>query len=87
MAPSISIQDQPISSSLEQIRDKLQGILGHIEAVGHTENDKDVEIVSELMDNIRDAVADYQVSGDPRWFLQPSHSSKTGPDGEATGHI
>ena len=36
--------------------------------MGYTENDEDVQIVSELMDDIRDAVVDYQVSGD----LEPS---------------
>ena len=40
-------------------------MLGHIEAAGYMENDKDVQIVSELIDDVRDAVTDYQVSGDP----------------------
>ena len=47
---------QPHSSTLEQIKDKLQGMLGHIDAVGYTENGKDVQTVSELMDDIRDAI-------------------------------
>ena len=29
------------------------------------ENDDDVRVVSELMEDIRDVVADYQVSGNP----------------------
>ena len=87
MAPLESIQDQPISSTLEQIKDKLQQVLSDIEAVGYMENDRDVQIVSELMDDIQDAVTDYQVSSDPRWFLQSSHPNETGLDGEPTGHI
>ena len=30
------------------------------------ENDKDVQIMSELLDDIRDAITDYQVSNDPK---------------------
>ena len=37
-------------------------MLGNIGAVGYVENDEDVQTVSELMDDIRDAVTDYQVS-------------------------
>ena len=47
-------------------------VLDHIEAVGYVENEKDVQTVSDLMDEIRDAVTDYQVSGDARLF---PHSS------------
>jgi len=87
LVPLGSTQDQPISSTLEQIKDKLQRVLDHIEAVEYKENDKDVQIVSELMDDVRDAVTDYQVSSDPRWFSITSLSKKTGLDGEPTGHI
>ena len=38
------------------------------------ENDEDVQIVSELMDDIRDTVTDYQVSSDLRPFLSSPHS-------------
>jgi len=34
------------------------------------ENDEDVQIVSKLMEDIRDAVIDYQVSGDPTLLPQ-----------------
>jgi len=44
-------------------------VLSHTEAVGYIENDKDVQTVSELMDEIRDAVADYQVSSNLRQHL------------------
>ena len=45
-------------------------MLGRVEAAGYTENDVDVQIVSELVDDIRDAVTDYQVSGDPKQFIR-----------------
>ena len=41
----------------------------------------------ELVDDIRDAVLDYQVSGILKPILQSSHSSKIGLDGTPTGHI
>jgi hypothetical protein len=48
-------------------------ILGRIEAADYTGNDEDVQIVSELMDDVRDAVADYQVSCDPKPLLSAPH--------------
>ena len=60
---------QPLSSTLEQIKDKLQGVLDRIEAVGYTENSKDAQAIFELMDEIQDAVTDYQVSGCSKPFL------------------
>lgn len=45
-------------------------VLSRVEDVGYTEDDEDVQIVSELMDNIRDVVIDYQVSCDPKPFLR-----------------
>ena len=45
-------------------------MLGRVEAVGYKENDEDVQIVSELMGDIGDAVTNYQVGGDPKPFLQ-----------------
>ena len=59
--------------------------MGRVEAVGYEENDRDAQIVSELMDNIRDAVTDYQVSGDYKLFLQVIEA--IGIDGTPTGHI
>ena len=43
---------------------------GRVEAAGYKENDEDAQIVSELMDDIRDAVTNYQVGGDPKPYLQ-----------------
>ena len=43
-----------------------------IGAVGYTTNGGDVQIVSELTDDIRDAVIDYQVSA-LKLVLWPSH--------------
>ena len=40
--------------------------------MGYAENDEDVQIVSELVDDIRDAIIDFQVSGDPNLFLRVS---------------
>ena len=51
-------------------------VLDHIEAVGYVENEKDVQTVSDLMDEIRDAVTDYQVSGDARLFPHSSFLKK-----------
>ena len=48
----------------------MQELLGRVEAVGYTESDEDVQIVSELMDDIRDTVTDYQVSSNLKPFLQ-----------------
>ena len=45
-------------------------MLGRVEAADYAENDEDVRIVSELMDDIRDVVTDYQVSSDPEQFLR-----------------
>ena len=43
--------------------------MDRVETVGYTKNDEDVQIVSELVDDIRDAVIDYQVSDDSILFL------------------
>ena len=42
--------------------------------MGYVANDKDAQIVTELMDEIRDAVTDYQVSGQLNGFYMSSHS-------------
>ena len=47
-----------------------------IGAVGHTTSEGNVQIVSELTDDLRDAVVDYQVSSTLETFLWPSHSGK-----------
>ena len=62
-------------------------MLGRVEAAGYTENDVDIQTVSELVDDIRDAVTDYQVSGDPKQFLWALSFRQTGPDGAPTDHI
>ena len=62
-------------------------MLGHIGALGHVESDKDVQTVSELMDEIRDAVTDYQVSGDTRFFPHVFSFEQNWLDGDPTGHI
>jgi len=62
-----------LSSALEHIERKLQEILNRVDAAGHTENDEDVQIVSELMDDIRDAVTDFQVGCDPKSILRVLH--------------
>jgi len=54
---------QLLSSALNRIKCGLQGVLGRVEAAGYIENDEDIHVVSELMDDIRGAVTDYQVSG------------------------
>ena len=43
-------------------------VLSRVEAAGYTRDNEEVQIVSELMDDIRDAVTDYQVCGDPNPF-------------------
>jgi len=43
--------------------------LGRAEAVDYVENDEDVQIVSELVEDIRDAVINYWVSEDPTPLL------------------
>ena len=85
MAPGPS-RCQPLPSNLERIKDKLQVVLGQIEAVGYVENEKDVQTVSELMDDIRDAITDYQVSSDSKPFMCTSSFKQTGLDGEPTSH-
>lgn len=52
-----------ISRSLTQIEGKLREASNHIGTVGYMTNEEDVQIVSELMDDTRDAIIDYQVSG------------------------
>ena len=61
-------------------------VSGRIDTVGHTANEEDVQIVSELADNIRDAVIEYQVCGNPK----PSPRSGVEAielDGTAAGYV
>lgn len=37
-----------------------------VEAMDYTENDGDIQIVSDLVGGMQDAIVDYQVSGDPQ---------------------
>jgi len=54
--------------------------------VGYTENDEDVQTVSELMDDIRDTVIDYQVCGIPNSFYGLLIQA-TDLDGAPTSHM
>ena len=63
-----------VSSALNRIKHKLQELLGRVKAADYTENDEDVQTIAELMDEIRDAVTDHQVSGDSRLLLRSPHS-------------
>jgi len=53
-------------SALNRIKCGLQGVLGRVEAAGYTENDEDIHILSELMDDIRDPITNYQVGSTPK---------------------
>ena len=46
-------------------------MLGRVEAADYTGSEEDVQAVSDLMDKIRDALTDYQVSVNLRQFLRP----------------
>jgi len=58
-----------LSSTLNGIKRELQAVLGRVEATDDVRNEGDVQIVSNLIDQIRDALTDYQVSLDPKRFL------------------
>jgi len=75
------------SSALNRAEGKLREVSGRIGAVGHIASEGDVQIVTELTDDIRDAVIDYQASHSLESLLRSSHLGKTGPDGAPTGHI
>ena len=49
-------------SSLERIKKNLSGIHDRVENVGHIESDVDTTAVPGLVDDIRDAVTDFEVS-------------------------
>ena len=50
------------SSTLERFKQKLQEVSDRIENAGYTGSDGGAEVVSQLMDEIRAAIADCQVS-------------------------
>jgi len=62
-APCNSILYLWLSGTLNQIESKLREVSGRIGTVGLTANEEDIRIVSALVEDIRDAVIDYQVSG------------------------
>ena len=45
--------------------------MGRVEAVDYAGNEEDAQVVSDLMDKIRDVLTDYQVSVEPKQFLRP----------------
>ena len=59
----------------------------HITAVGHITCEGDAHIVSELTDDIRDAIVDYQVNSALKQFMWLFNLGKTGLDSTPTGHI
>ena len=64
LVPLCSIQCSIRSSSLEGIKQKLQEVFNRIENAGYMGNDENVKVVSELMDDIRAAVINCQVSSE-----------------------
>ena len=53
-----------LSSAIGGVRNELQVVLGRIEAADYIGNKEDIQIVSDLMDRVQDAIMDYQVSVD-----------------------
>ena len=77
-----------LPSTLDLIKQKLRGLLGRVEAKGYVDNDKDVQIVSELVDDIRDATTDYQVSDGFQLLIRALiRAIVICLDGTPTGHI
>jgi len=50
------------SSTLERFKEKLQEVSDRIDNAGYTGSDEDGEVVSRLMDEVRAAIVDCQVS-------------------------
>jgi len=50
------------SSTLERFKEKLQDVSDRVENAGYTGSDQDAGVVSQLMDEIRTAIVDCQVS-------------------------
>ena len=59
--------------------------MGRIEAADHAGNETDAQIVSDLVDEIRDAVMEYQASCDPDW--SPPLVKTAGTDRTTANHI
>jgi hypothetical protein len=51
--------------ALEGIKDELQPLSERSSAVGYQENDADRHAISELAEELRDTIIEYQVSPDP----------------------
>jgi len=49
----------------------LQSLSDRSSAAGYQENDTDVHAVSELAENLRDTILEYQVSTDPEMLRSP----------------
>ena len=60
-------------------------MLNRIETRSRATDQEDTQIVTELMDDIRDIVTDYQVSGDRKLLLRPC--LQTDLDGAPAGPI
>ena len=61
----LSLFNPPLnpSSALEQIKTELREVSDHVKSVGRAGSNEDTNTVSELMDDIRDVVTNYRVSG------------------------
>ena len=53
------------SRTLEGIKDELRPLSERVSAVGYKESDADRHAVSELAEELRDAIIEYQVGPDP----------------------
>ena len=63
LAPLCLIQHSILSSALERIKDKVRDVSDCIENPGYMGNTEGAKAVSRLMEEIRTAIADCQVSG------------------------
>ena len=65
----IRLDERPCSShlrTLEGIKDELQILSERSSAVGYKENEADGRAISELAEDLRDAIIEYQVGPAPR---------------------
>ena len=62
-APLCLIQHSILSSALERIKDKFRDVSDRIENPGYMGSTEDVKAVPQIMEEIRGAIADCQVSG------------------------
>jgi len=58
----VEFQTEFCSSTLERFKEKLQEVSDRVENAGYTGSDQDAGVVSQLMDEIRTAIVDCQVS-------------------------